>query len=717
VVKPSEAAEAFAARIPAEFGDGTGTILGSANCDNLLPYDPAQPPKKACGVVGLGGRSCKAQYFFKRNKKGVVKKGPMVRFCCYEEPACKKKLGKTLAGKTPIQIQARVNSPSYTDLSLLPFTVVIDPIGAQQLPAPDEQSCRRKLGLATRRAAQAVSSALLLCRQESVPGGSDCDPNSFQDPKELVNRAEREIRDAVEAECAGSGLPSDFGFTACRAPCDNTTISDWDAVADCIICHMLGAIDAAYDDAYPLPIPPDQSAEGRECQNGIGDTLDSLMEVHLAEITKCQAKFDTGKASLSEDTEFCKTADPRGQRLKVDAKAETLISKNCPEGILLDVHTCGTTVTDVSHCVIRDARVAAERIADALYTEGQGFSGSACLSDEECAAHDTCVDGECRPEPCSQDTDCRNFTDLESSVACNEDTGECCRVGADPDPACDVDFSEHTCVLDSSSEILINSQAIPVQIPLSGSLDIACGTPDPVTGKAVCSCDIQSIDPIQIPSIGWLCVNAPPPGCPAGEIDCNGGNGLDTDLMTDHNISACTSNADCESACQTYCVSKGKTFSGSGCEGFCEGGSADGSACTASSGCPGGFCVGGGSPHGNTCQCSCLDLGGNPSRPGGLLCNAGTDLVLEPELPCGDGDETAVIGQSCSPLTTETATNVIMTANNTLKQIDPNAVVGNPFDCGNLAASITTGATLVGSRNWLHSGLGDLAFSLAYTCQ
>ena len=64
---------------------------------------------------------------------------------------------------------------------------------------------------------------------------------------------------------------------------------------------------------------------------------------------------------------------------------------------------------------------------------------------------------------------------------------------------------------------------------------------DESTGKAACSCDIQDIDFIEIPGIGNVCVTPGDP-CEPGEIDCNGGNALDINVVSDHNIGFCAGN-------------------------------------------------------------------------------------------------------------------------------------------------------------------------------
>ena len=226
-----------------------------------------------------------------------------------------------------------------------------------------------------------------------------------------------------------------------------------------------------------------------------------------------------------------------------------------------------------------------------------------------------------------------------------------------------LDIGAHKCAFDPNSSLLLLLQIAPIPLSPSGSLDIDCGVVDPNSGKAACTCVLQSIDPLSIPSIGFVCLT-PSGACPAGEIDCDGGNGLDVDLESNHNIGVCTGNADCFSQCTSYCstLEPEKSFFSSGCEGFCAGGVSDGLACFADSGCLGGACNGGDSvdpntllpPHGNICGCDCLEVDGAASASGGLQCNLGTRIVVETASPCDAEDVTIDLGTRCIPMTTET---------------------------------------------------------------
>ena len=128
---------------------------------------------------------------------------------------------------------------------------------------------------------------------------------------------------------------------------------------------------------------------------------------------------------------------------------------------------------------------------------------------------------------------------------------------------------------DPISGLLITTQLFPLTVTLNGSLDIECGDVNPDTGTAACECKLQESDSAEVPGIGLLCLDPVPPNqpCDPGTLDCRGGSALDTSVVTNHNIGACTSVIDCRIACSSYCATNqlGRPF-GSACEGYCDGG-------------------------------------------------------------------------------------------------------------------------------------------------
>lgn len=284
-------------------------------------------------------------------------------------------------------------------------------------------------------------------------------------------------------------------------------------------------------------------------------------------------------------------------------------------------------------------------------------------------------------------------------------------------------IGRHQCVLTpETSGFLFETAQFFDGFLLTGAVDIDCGAVDPMTGKAACACTLARMDPVPIvPGLGIACVR-PAPGCSAGEISCNGGDLYNSAITSTHGIGSCTSNADCGAQCAATCASSGALVFDSGCEGFCRRGGSDGSACSADTGCPGGTCNGlDGAPHGNLCQCECLDRAGDPSLAGGLRCNVGVDIEVEAAAPCGDGDVLFRIGDRCVPFTTETTQAVIVAANNVAGERIPagqEITTGLPLACTSLAANGPSGLFLAGAVNIFDvERAGDIAFIFFLGCE
>jgi hypothetical protein len=293
----------------------------------------------------------------------------------------------------------------------------------------------------------------------------------------------------------------------------------------------------------------------------------------------------------------------------------------------------------------------------------------------------------------------------------------------DDDPAF-AGIGSHACELASGSQLQMSLAAFPIDLGASGSLQISCGQIGP-DGVADCSCAINHLDRVTIPSIGDLC-GYPAAGCGTGEIDCDGGTAFDTELAADHDIGSCASNAGCALDCSTSCGGLGGTVITSGCEGYCLGGSNSDMACVVDSQCPGGNCVGsdvnGPVSHPNACNCACQVTGlGAPAAAGNLSCPLGIrfDLELPPNGVCGD-PPTLIFPPRCTSVTTTIANGQIDNANNisgTSVPGIPAAQTGAGGSCAALAAGSTSGITVVGLVPYFETLLGDVVFGERFVCQ
>jgi hypothetical protein len=275
------------------------------------------------------------------------------------------------------------------------------------------------------------------------------------------------------------------------------------------------------------------------------------------------------------------------------------------------------------------------------------------------------------------------------------------------------------------STVTIITQALPLPaFRATGAVDIDCGG-EGENGKAPCECLFQSFDPIDITGIGFICFTAATESCPVGEIDCDGGNPLDVDMDSDHNIGACTSSADCETQCAAHCgglagIGTYAAFN-EACEGFCENSTNPGAPCSTDTDCPGGSCPGPDNTSGHpACNCDCNAVGGAASAAGTLQCNLGVEINVEVNPPCGDGDILIAVGTRCIPLTTALATSQLHNTNNSPAKDFPVpgfSRTGVGVGCSTLAGSVTTGVNLVGVVNFFDSTIGDLQSQLNLTCE
>jgi hypothetical protein len=275
-----------------------------------------------------------------------------------------------------------------------------------------------------------------------------------------------------------------------------------------------------------------------------------------------------------------------------------------------------------------------------------------------------------------------------------------------------------------------------------------------------CTAELEFFDPVDIPGIGFVCVEAIPRGvldCPAGQLSCDGGPGLDYDLIQDHSIGPCgdpndpqdrSGNSDCEQQCLEHCAAMGREMLDFGCSGYCKGGSKVDQKCICDS--PTSLCTGdhcadpdpskSGScngkdnlPNPNVCGCQCLETGGNPSRPGAMNFQVASQIIVEAAPPCGEGGVLLRLPPQCIPLTTETATGILVNANDvrscpanqpTCNQIPNRGVVGEklvrvgrPVTCSQLQSQGMSGVNLAGNISFFDSTLGDLETQLDWFCE
>jgi hypothetical protein len=299
-----------------------------------------------------------------------------------------------------------------------------------------------------------------------------------------------------------------------------------------------------------------------------------------------------------------------------------------------------------------------------------------------------------------------------------------------------------------------------ITFALNGGLRINCGSIDPNTGKAPCTCALKGSIQLEIGQLTTACLQPlDPNNCAIGQVDCDGdATGLSVSVISDHDIGddvagqggppfgpfgyfcgllhpAVDANDECDAMCEYYCANLPGNYTKllSGCEGFCRGGVLDGERCELSLDAPGqdcegptleqsGFCVGSATHpvfHHETCGCGCIELGGGPSPEGALVCQVPilTTQILPGET-CGVHAPFVIQGRQCVPFTTEKITATILDPN--LEYGDPPIVqsdVGFRKTCVDLKTNNLSGFVNVGNIPGFDGDLGDSPVEIRPACE
>jgi hypothetical protein len=542
-----------------------------------------------------------------------------------------------------------------------------------QVQTPDQRACTSAMdgafGRVAAAAARGIDGCLRAASRAALPAGTDVEACGAADAK-LAKAAARAAA-TFEGRCAGDGKRPPGSPK--RPPYGVTDATSVSAAGTALAAGL--AQDLLGEDLDLGVLLESAGKDAARCQQLAAREASACAAARLREHARCvRAGLKSATAPIDDaaDLAACVGSDPKGA-----------IAKRCE------------TAT-------------AARLAKRCTTKGVDLTQAlpACGAADAAGAA-ACLDRAAACRSCRAVRDAGGLTidcDAADDGAVN---GSC----AEP-------IGTLACPLDPESSFLLESGTFFFGDVLSGALDITCGTPDAATGTAPCACALDAIAPVETAGGLWACIS-PVAGCTPGTLACDGGPSLDARIDADHDVGACTGNADCAAQCAAHCGSAGAAVWDSGCEGFCDGGSADGAACATEAECPGGTCTGA-PAHGNVCSCQCLEHDGAPSRPGGLRCELGARIRIEAALPCDGADVLSDAGDRCLPLTTEGAQATLVDRDHEAGESLPAGVdvfEGTPVSCDALRADGPEGMLLVSAANAFDVALaGDVYLVFALEC-
>ncbi|HVH05245.1 MAG TPA: hypothetical protein VNE71_04510 [Myxococcota bacterium] len=572
-------------------------------------------------------------------------------------------------------MQGRRLRPRASTAALLAALIGAAGSARAQVQTPDQRACTSAMNGALAGVAAAatrgVGSCVRAASRATLPAGTGIETCAAGDPK--LEKAAARAGAAYDARCAGEG----------KRPPGSPKRPPY-GVTDAAVVGATGgaaAADLARDllgaDLDLAVLLESAGKDAARCQQLAAREASACAAARLREFGRCvRAGLKDGSAPFdgAADLAGCFGADPKGAVAKrCEQTPASRLAKRCTaKGVDLAQALPACNAADAAGAVACLDRAAACRACRAVADAG------------------------------SLEIDC----DLADDGAANA--------------SCAVPLGTLACPFDPDSSFFLESDSIFFGGTLTGSVAITCGAPDPGSGVAPCTCDLEDVAPIETAGGLWACVS-PAAGCAPGAIACDGGPSRDARIDADHDVGVCTGNADCAAQCGAHCGAAAAAVWDSGCEGFCEGGSADGTACAVESDCPGGACNGiPNLAHGNVCGCQCLDLAGAPSTPGGLRCNLGARIRIEAALPCDGVDVLSDTGDRCLPLTTETTQATLVDRDHEPGETLPSGVdvfSGTPVGCDALRADGPAGMLLFSTANAFDVPLaGDAYLVFALGC-
>jgi hypothetical protein len=552
-------------------------------------------------------------------------------------------------------------------------------VASAQIQTTDQQRCTNAMNLGLLRSASARAAEVVGCLGNGIAGSREACARA--DARGKVAKADAKAASDFAKKCTGTsrkppGAPKrpPFGVTD----------------AETVRAAGEGAHDLFHDAfGIDLDVAAALDEPGGLCQKLVAKELRACQAAKLREFNACKKaglKRDSDPFDDAADLASCFGADPKGKaakrcdlreevapdRFRVDGIRKQLAKKCVAKGVDLGraLPGCGSADVEATHACLERA--------------------VACRSCLAIARAD------------GLDLDCDTLDDGLVNASCGLPIGR------------------QECRLDPDSSFLFDSRAGFLGGGLGGRIEIDCGSPDEA-GRAACRCGLAEVTPVEVPSVGWTCIDAVP-GCASGETSCEGGTSLDFTLRADHDIGPCSGNAECAARCETACTATGAAVFDSGCEGFCEGGASDTAACASDAQCPGGRCNGvPGGAHGNGCQCQCLDTTGEPSTPGGLRCQVGARIRIETALPCDGTDVVLDLGDRCFPFTSETAQATLVDQDHVPGRMLPagiDLIGGKALACETLRTEGPGGMIAVSAANAFDvPGAGDVYLLLAVGCE
>ncbi|MEO2169339.1 MAG: hypothetical protein ABGY42_14720, partial [bacterium] len=259
---------------------------------------------------------------------------------------------------------------------------------------PDTR-CRRDLGKGVRLLSTEAVKRMGLCYKKQMKGvfpGVDC--SDLDDPAFpyaiQVETKRAKLEGFANKSCAAASTPQALGHLVCPAPCEDTVISDYASVSDCLTCLVKDQAAIAIEDAYGT-VPGGATSDQYRCLNTVGTELRKYLQALVKQQPSCQFSEDktpTGRNCRVMDA----STDPKAKVEKSLSKLRGKIGTKCLTAVLSELDSCGVNTTSEQSCLQANAEAMGDELFSMVYdpagndgvyvSEAAGSAGGAGTIDD-----------------------------------------------------------------------------------------------------------------------------------------------------------------------------------------------------------------------------------------------------------------------------------------------------------------------------------------------
>jgi len=199
------------------------------------------------------------------------------------------------------------------------------------------------LAFGVRRLAGHIVRQLEHCHQQRVhgriPSTTDCNSLLNLPFPKVITRIEASLAQLAKTQCRQARPPAALGFNACPAPCDGVPVSNYQEVAECLVCTTRAQANHAVALAIGSPPVTGPYTPVARCVDAVSKALRQTLMRRIEQQRRCQFLADRARIAINTD---CRITDLTGIIARAVERSDADLAR-CRVDTRRQVGGCGTT--------------------------------------------------------------------------------------------------------------------------------------------------------------------------------------------------------------------------------------------------------------------------------------------------------------------------------------------------------------------------------------